>query len=108
MVSGKITVLGEPHFTIGFQLAGIQDVFTLKEGAEQKLVELIDSKKYSIIFISEKLNEALDWRLKKRISNLAYPVVVALPDSGVESSEGANIRALIKRALGFDIMAKQQ
>lgn len=107
MVSGKITALGDYNFTIGFTLAGVHDVFTIKEGAEQKLTELIDSKQYSIIFISEKLNKQMDWRLKKKIENMAYPVIVALPDISAESSEADNIRALIKRALGFDIMAKR-
>ncbi|MDD5336901.1 MAG: V-type ATP synthase subunit F [Candidatus ainarchaeum sp.] len=107
MAQGKITVLGERYFTEGFMLAGVQDVFTVEKDAEQKLSQLIDSKEYSIIFISEKLGDQMDWRLKKKISNLAYPVVVALPDVAGESMEAANIRALIKRALGFDIVAKQ-
>lgn len=107
MVKGKIAVLGEHYFTMGFMFAGVQDVFSVKAAeGEQKLVELIDSKAYSVIYISEKLSEQLDWRLKKRISNLAYPVIVPLPDMSGESSEAANIKALIKRALGFDISAK--
>lgn len=108
MVSGKITALGENYFTLGFTLAGVHDVFTMKQGTEQKLVELIDSKAYSVIFISEKLAAQLDWRLKKKIENLAYPVIVPLPDITAESNEAANIRALIKRALGFDMITKQQ
>ncbi len=106
MTKGKIAVLGESHFTMGFMFAGLQDAVTYKEGGEQRLVELMDSKDYSVIFISEKLNSELDWRLKKKISNLAYPVIVALPDISGESAEGDNIRALIKRALGFDLAAK--
>lgn len=107
MVKGKIAVLGEHHFTMGFMFAGVQDVLTVKGSeAEQKLAELLDSKQYSVIFISERQNGQFDWRLKKKISLLAYPVVVALPDISGESSEAANIKALIKRALGFDIMAK--
>lgn len=107
MANGKIAVLGESHFTLGFMLGGIQDVFTIKgnEG-EAKLVELIDSKSYSVIYISEKLTGQMDWRLKKKIDNLAYPVIVPLPDITGESSEADNIKALIKRALGFDISAK--
>ncbi len=107
MVIGKIAVLGERHFTMGFMLAGVQNVFTVVEGnSEQKLIELIDSKQYSIIYINERLSEQMDWKLKKRISNLAYPVIVPLPDIKGESNEAANIKVLIKRALGFDIIAK--
>ncbi len=92
---------------MGFMLAGVQGVFTVKAAeAEQKLSELMGSNEYSVIYISEKLNEQMDWRLKKKISNLAYPVIVPLPDITGESSEAANIKALIKRALGFDITAK--
>lgn len=111
MIKGKIAVLGEHYFTMGFMFAGIQDLFSIKENeeqnfGEQKLLELIDSKEYAIIFITEKFNEQLDWKIKKKISNLAYPVIVALPDITGESLEGANIKALIKRALGFDILTK--
>lgn len=59
-----------------------------------------------MIFLSETLNEKLDWKTKKKVSTLAYPVIVPLPDLSGESSEAANIKALIKRALGFDFMAK--
>lgn len=108
MTKGKIAVLGGHHFTMGFLFAGVQDVFTVhKESGEQKLVELMNSKDYAVIFISETLNEQLDWKLKKKISSLAYPVIVPLPDITGESSEAANIKALIKRALGFDLMSKQ-
>ncbi|MBU0585996.1 hypothetical protein KJ780_00635 [Candidatus Micrarchaeota archaeon] len=108
MVKGEIAVVGEHHFTMGFLFAGMLNVFTVsnKKG-EEKLSELIDSKNYSVIFISETLNEMLDWRMKKKVSALAYPVVVPLPDITGESSEAANIKALIKRALGFDLMSKE-
>ncbi len=109
MVKGKIAVLGEHHFTMGFLFAGVQDTFTVKDSgaaAEQRLIELISSGEFSVIFISEKLSEQMDWRLKKRISNLAYPVIVPLPDITGEGSEAANIKAFIKRALGFDIATK--
>ncbi|MEW6528460.1 MAG: V-type ATP synthase subunit F [Candidatus Micrarchaeota archaeon] len=114
MTIGKIAVLGEHHFTIGFMLAGVQNVFTIREGkegegessSEQKLIELIDSKQYSVIYISEKLSEQMDWKIKKKISTLAYPVIVPLPDITGESKEAANIKALIKRALGFDVITK--
>lgn len=107
MVKGKIAVLGERHFTTGFLFAGVQDIFTTnKEEMEAKLIELMNSKNYAIIFITETLNERLDWKLKKKIEMLAYPVIVPLPDMGSESSEGANIKALIKRALGFDLTVK--
>lgn len=122
-LKGKIAVLGEHYFTLGFKLAGIQDVFQIndKDSLEQKLIELIDSDVnpqrqnsfnstlpkppgYAIILISEKLGEQMDWKLKKRISNLAYPVIVPLPDISGESTETANIKMLIKRALGFDLI----
>jgi vacuolar-type H+-ATPase subunit F/Vma7 len=108
MAGGKISVLGGSQFTLGFTLAGVDSVFTEDETApaEAKLTELIDSREYSIIVISEKLSGELDWKVKKRIDSIANPVVIALPDIGIESSEAANIRALIKRALGFDMVSK--
>ncbi len=44
--------------------------------------------------------------MKKKLETMASPVIVPMPDSGGESTEGEQIRALIKRALGFDLGKK--
>ena len=107
MTTGKIAVLGEHHFTMGFMIAGVRSVFTVSNSeGEKALNEIISSKEFSVIFISESLVENLDWRTKKTISMLASPVIVPLPDIRGESNEAANIKALIKRALGFDMVSK--
>ena len=58
--------------------------------------------------IFESFLSGLDWRLKKKISNLAHPVIIGVPGiSGeAEVEEGESINVLIKRALGFDISKK--
>ena len=52
------------------------------------------------------LNE-IDWRLRKKIDSVAYPVVVPIPDISGQAVAGDEIRNLIKRALGFDLGAKK-
>jgi vacuolar-type H+-ATPase subunit F/Vma7 len=49
----------------------------------------------------------VDWRLKRKLSSIAYPVIIPMPDQSGKSSEGDEIRNLIKRALGFDLGAKK-
>lgn len=103
-MKGKLAVVGEHSFTMGFLFAGVDAVFTINEKeADDKLNELLDSEEYAVIFASEALSEHLNWRTKKRIEESARPVVIFLPSLKAPSKEGENINALIKRALGFDI-----
>lgn len=46
MTKGEIAVVGEHHFTMGFLFAGMLNVFSVSnEKGEERLLELIDSKK---------------------------------------------------------------
>lgn len=102
---GKVAVIGDKNFVLGFNMAGIQDVFETKDReAQKKLEELFSKQEYAIIFIPESLFDNLDFRLRKKILSSAYPLVVPLPEYGKESKEGTNLKLLIKRALGFDLL----
>ncbi len=108
MVKSKIIAIGDAPLAMGFQLAGLQDVIlTTKEDFQKNLEQAIANPEFGIIIANEKMLDDIDWRLRKKLDALAYPVVVAIPDVSGESKGGDEIRSLIKRALGFDLGAKK-
>ncbi len=107
-MKSKILVLGDAPLVMGFKLAGLENAInTTDETFQQELENALKDDKYGIIITNEKMLEGIDWRLKKKLDSIAYPVVVPLPDKSGGSKEGDEIRSLIKRALGFDLGAKK-
>jgi vacuolar-type H+-ATPase subunit F/Vma7 len=106
-MKGKIAIVGKPYFTDGFLLAGIKDIFQTDERNEEEvLTKLLENKEYALIFITEGTNKRISWRLRKKIEESTYPLVIPLPNIKGEGAEEENLRAMIKRALGFDVMKK--
>jgi len=106
-MKSKIVVLGDAPLVMGFKLAGIENAINANEQTfQEELEKALANEEYGIIITNEKLLENVDWRLKKKLDSIAYPVVVPLPDQSGGSKEGDEIRGLIKRALGFDLGKK--
>ncbi|MCP4648396.1 MAG: hypothetical protein GY852_11815 [bacterium] len=107
-MSEKIAVIGDRALATGFRLAGIYHVYTREKGKEfeDKLKEVINDPQFGIVIVNEKYLPGIDWRLKKKIDNLAHPVVVGVADISGESVEGEDLGELIKKALGFDVSKK--
>jgi vacuolar-type H+-ATPase subunit F/Vma7 len=106
-MKAKILVLGDAPLVMGFRLAGLDDCIPVTENEfQQKFEEVLKNQEYGIILTNEKMLNNVDWRLKKKLDSMAYPVIVPLPDYSGESVEGDEIRNLIKRALGFDLGKK--
>lgn len=107
MVKSKIMVIADAPLVTGFRLAGLEDCVLSNEANFQKhLEEALANKEYGVIVVNEAMMNSIDWRLKKKLDSLAYPVIIPMPDISGESSEGEEIRSLIKRALGFDLATK--
>jgi vacuolar-type H+-ATPase subunit F/Vma7 len=94
---------------MGFKLAGIDDTVQVSEKTVQaELEKALANKDIGIIVTNESMLNRIDWRLKKKLDSIAYPVIIPMPDYSGKSAEGDEIRNLIKRALGFDLGAKKQ
>ncbi len=107
-MKSKIVVIGDAPLVMGFQLAGLENTVQASESTIQAEIEkALENKEYGIIITNEKLLNGIDWRLKKKLDSIAYPVVIPMPDYSGKSAEGDEIRNLIKRALGFDLGAKK-
>jgi len=107
MVKAKIMVIADAPLVTGFRLAGLDDcILTTKERFQDDLEAALGKKEFGILVVNELMLNEIDWRLRKKIEGLAYPVIIPMPDVSGASSEGEEIRALIKRALGFDLAGK--
>lgn len=103
-MKSKILVLGDGPIITGFKLAGLEHVIQVDEkNFQTELEKVIQNEEFGIIITNETLMGKIDWKLKKKIDSIAYPVIVPLPDKSGVSNQGDEIRSLIKRALGFDL-----
>lgn len=108
MARVKIVAIGDSNLTIGLRLAGLENIITSsKKDFESNLNTILTNSEYGIVIIQEDFLIGIDWRVKKKLDNIAYPVIVPVSGLSGESAEGEDIKSIIKRALGFDIMAKE-
>lgn len=108
MAKVKIVVVGDPTLVTGLTLAGLEhSIITTKDNFQGNLEKVIKDDQYGVVVVQEDMLQQIDWRLKRKLDHIAYPVVVPVPGLSGESKEGDDLRNLIKRALGFDIMMKK-
>lgn len=102
----NLAVIGDRATATGFRLAGIREVYVYEDKtAEKKLAELLDRENLGLIILNESLLQKFDWRIKKRLEKIAKPAVITVPDRlGTKIEEAESLRALIRRALGVDLI----
>lgn len=106
-MKSKILVIGDAPLVTGMRLAGLEHCRAASESDfEIKLEQALGEEEFGIIVVNEYLLNKIDWRLKKKLDSIAYPVVIPMPAYSGVSEEGDEIRQLIKRALGFDLAKK--
>jgi vacuolar-type H+-ATPase subunit F/Vma7 len=107
-MKAQIVIIGDTPLVMGFRLAGLErSVSVSRENYQAELEKALATPEYGIIITNEYLLNTIDWKLKKKLDSIAYPVIVPMPDYSGKSTEGDEIRGLIKRALGFDLGAKK-
>ncbi len=106
----RIVAVGQSETVIGFQLAGIKDVYEVNDEweAENVLREIKDMPDVAIVIlprgIANKIRKFLnDWKMEKGI----YPVILEIPDVQEEEKYEDPMRSLIRRAIGVDIYNKR-
>ncbi len=96
-----LAVVGKDEFTLGFQLAGIKDIVTIKEGEGEKIMELLHSE-VGIVMVDATSFEELDDFDKMQLEDAIKPVFVVM--SAEESDH--NLRRMIKKSIGVDVWEK--
>ncbi len=96
----EITVVGSPEFTLGFQLAGISDLYNPEGEDETSQIfrELLNKKGVGIIVVDSAILATLPERLRDRLSESVTPTVL-----GIGTEEDTTLRETIRKAIGVDL-----
>ncbi|MFH1149691.1 MAG: V-type ATP synthase subunit F [Actinomycetota bacterium] len=103
-----MAILGDETATEGFKALGL-DAFTVSGPAgAQEVWRTVDPEKYSIIFVTEPAYRALAEELEP-LRERVYPVVTVIPSVlGGRNAGRDEIRALVEKAVGTDIMFREE
>ena len=96
----ELSVVGSQEFTLGFQLAGISNIFNPETEDEMvsQLRSLLNSKDVGIIVIDFAIMATLPERLKYQLSASVTPTVL-----GIGTEEDTTLRDTIRKAIGVDL-----
>tara|TARA_B100000945_G_C20321202_1_gene567788 strand:- start:486 stop:785 length:300 start_codon:yes stop_codon:yes gene_type:complete len=96
----ELAVLGSQEFTLGFQLAGISNIFNPENDEEtsSQLKSLLNSKEVGIIVIDSSIMSTLPERLRDQLSASVTPTVL-----GIGTEEDTTLRDTIRKAIGVDL-----
>ena len=96
----ELAVVGSQEFTLGFQLAGISNIFNPETDDEMSshLKSLLNSKEVGIIVIDSSIMSTLPERLRDQLSASVTPTVL-----GIGTEEDTTLRDTIRKAIGVDL-----
>ena len=103
----KIGIIGDRDSVLGFMAVG----FSVHEAesveiAENLLKELVKSEEYAVIFIVENYAVALENEIAK-YKDMPLPAITVIPGKSGSSGYGlASIKSAVERAVGADILFK--
>lgn len=110
MPSYEIAVIGDRETVMGFRFAGVARAFEAEtaEEAERHLAALRRDERVALIIVTEILAQKLSRTIRAITEEQFLPVVLPLPDrQGSRGTAMDEVRMLIKRAVGVDILAKE-
>ena len=96
----EISVVSSPAFTLGFQLAGLSDLYN-PEGEEElqsTLRNLLNNKAVGIVVVDSAVMATLPERLRDQLSASVSPTVL-----GIGTEEDTTLRDTIRKAIGVDL-----
>ena len=96
----ELAVIGSQEFTLGFQLAGISNIYNPEnnEQMSSQLKSLLNSKEVGIIVIDSSIMSTLPERLRYQLSASVTPTVL-----GIGTEEDTTLRDTIRKAIGVDL-----
>jgi len=101
-----ILVVGKRDSILGFKTIGIETLFWENRANSLPLLKNAVEQKSKIIFITEAIFEEIK-DFVEAVSGQVYPVFVPIPDiSGATGVSSENIRKLVIKALGTDILGE--
>ena len=96
----EIAVVGPLEFTLGFQLAGVENLYNPSDDEEmaETLRSLLNEKEGGVVVIDNIDLMRLPERLRQQLSDSVTPTVL-----GIGTQEDNTLRESIKSALGVDL-----
>ena len=96
----EIAVVGPSGFTLGFQLAGVSEIYNPEdeEDTSQTFRNLLNSKEIGIVVVDSAVLASLPERLRYRATTSVTPTVL-----GVGAEEDNTLRETIRKAIGVDL-----
>ena len=103
----KIAFVGENRFGVLLNSFDIK-VFPVQNGLEalEKIIELSKIHEYALIITSEDYSDSLEDYLLKRKE--VSPVIFMLPSGSHKGESISNIRNVVEKAIGIDILSKNK
>ncbi|MFW6144757.1 MAG: V-type ATP synthase subunit F [Candidatus Natronoplasma sp.] len=109
----KVVVVGKKEMTVGFSLAGVNEVYTPENEYEAKktIDRLLETPDVGVILLSESIAEDIreHLQMKKKRKEDVYPIIVEIPDKeGPREDKEDPLKGKIKRAVGIDITREEE
>jgi vacuolar-type H+-ATPase subunit F/Vma7 len=108
--SYRIAVVGNHPLELGFKIAGITTSYVASTGEEAEPIihKLLQQEEVGIIVMAANLaREIRDRRISEAMTASMKPLFIVVSDQGDKEEYKDNLRQLIIRALGIDIMKKK-
>jgi len=96
----EIAVVGSLEFTLGFQLAGVENLYNPTDDDEMAdtLRSLLNQSEVGVVVVDNINLMRLPERLRQQLSDSVTPTVL-----GIGTQEDTTLRESIKSALGVDL-----
>ncbi|RDI96576.1 V-type ATP synthase subunit F [Meiothermus sp. QL-1] len=103
----RIGVLTDAEVASGFRLVGLEAEVASPEEAARKLVEMIQSGRYALIAVDERLLKDPNKAAERVMRGRSVPVLLSLPNLQDTLGGGGDARAYMRRlvrdTIGFDV-----
>ena len=95
----KLAVVGSNEFVVGFQLAGIRDIFEVSNNYFNELKNFKNKKEIGVVVVDEKIMEKIEPYQRLEIEASVDPVFIPISTKVEQDS----LKRLIKKSIGVDL-----
>ena len=109
-MSLKIACIGDIDFISGFGLAGVSQLYLHErmEATLAKIRELFDNPEIGLIILPHRIASQISPELKELRRKKPAPLVLAVPDKSGWMPEVDELRELIKRTVGAEVVVRRE
>lgn len=103
----RIGIIGDRESVLGFKAVGFDVADTTEYEAAAAALEAFASKNYAIIYVTEQIAQLLEAETEK-YKDSPSPAIIVLPNN--RGSNGMGMKAIkksVERAVGADILFKE-